>query len=81
MELVLGEGGFVLAPPEYVAALAAPVPEHGILFVADEIQTGFGPHRAPVRHASTTVSSPTSSPSPSRWAAGCRSPPSPAAPR
>jgi 4-aminobutyrate aminotransferase / (S)-3-amino-2-methylpropionate transaminase / 5-aminovalerate transaminase len=42
MELELGEGGFVPAPPEYVHALAAFAREHGILFIADEIQTGFG---------------------------------------
>ena len=42
MELELGEGGFVPAPADYVEALAAFAREHGILFVADEIQTGFG---------------------------------------
>jgi 4-aminobutyrate aminotransferase / (S)-3-amino-2-methylpropionate transaminase / 5-aminovalerate transaminase len=42
MELELGEGGFVPAPVEYVRALAAFARKHGILFVADEIQTGFG---------------------------------------
>jgi 4-aminobutyrate aminotransferase/(S)-3-amino-2-methylpropionate transaminase len=42
MELELGEGGFVPAPREYVATLAAFAQDHGILFVADEIQTGFG---------------------------------------
>jgi 4-aminobutyrate aminotransferase / (S)-3-amino-2-methylpropionate transaminase / 5-aminovalerate transaminase len=42
MELELGEGGFVPAPPEYVRALADFARQHGILFVADEIQTGFG---------------------------------------
>ena len=42
LELELGEGGFVAAPVEYVEALAAFAKEHGILFVADEIQTGFG---------------------------------------
>jgi 4-aminobutyrate aminotransferase/(S)-3-amino-2-methylpropionate transaminase len=42
MELELGEGGFVPAPVEYVRALAAFARTHGILFVADEIQTGFG---------------------------------------
>lgn len=42
MELELGEGGFVPAPAEYVQALAAFARGHGILFVADEIQTGFG---------------------------------------
>jgi 4-aminobutyrate aminotransferase / (S)-3-amino-2-methylpropionate transaminase / 5-aminovalerate transaminase len=42
MELELGEGGFVPAPVEYVQALAAFAKQHGILFIADEIQTGFG---------------------------------------
>jgi 4-aminobutyrate aminotransferase/(S)-3-amino-2-methylpropionate transaminase len=42
MELELGEGGFVPAPMEYVQALAAFTRQHGILFIADEIQTGFG---------------------------------------
>jgi 4-aminobutyrate aminotransferase / (S)-3-amino-2-methylpropionate transaminase / 5-aminovalerate transaminase len=42
MELELGEGGFVPAPPEYVQALAGFARDHGILFIADEIQTGFG---------------------------------------
>jgi 4-aminobutyrate aminotransferase / (S)-3-amino-2-methylpropionate transaminase / 5-aminovalerate transaminase len=42
MELELGEGGFVPAPPEFVAMLATFARDHGILFIADEIQTGFG---------------------------------------
>jgi 4-aminobutyrate aminotransferase/(S)-3-amino-2-methylpropionate transaminase len=42
MELELGEGGFVPAPVEYVRMLAAFAKQHGILFIADEIQTGFG---------------------------------------
>ena len=42
IELQLGEGGFVPAPREYVAALAAFAREHGILLITDEIQTGFG---------------------------------------
>jgi 4-aminobutyrate aminotransferase/(S)-3-amino-2-methylpropionate transaminase len=42
MELELGEGGFVPAPQEYVTELAAFTRDHGILFIADEIQTGFG---------------------------------------
>lgn len=42
MELVLGEGGFVVAPPAYVRVLVELCRKHGILFVADEIQTGFG---------------------------------------
>jgi 4-aminobutyrate aminotransferase / (S)-3-amino-2-methylpropionate transaminase / 5-aminovalerate transaminase len=42
MELELGEGGFVPAPREYVRELAQFARDHGILFIADEIQTGFG---------------------------------------
>ena len=42
MELELGEGGFVPAPAEYVHMLAGFAKQHGILFIADEIQTGFG---------------------------------------
>jgi 4-aminobutyrate aminotransferase/(S)-3-amino-2-methylpropionate transaminase len=42
MELVTGEGGFIVAPKAYVQALAKFCKENGILFVADEIQTGFG---------------------------------------
>ena len=42
MELELGEGGFVPAPKEYVTTLATFARDHGILFIADEIQTGFG---------------------------------------
>ncbi|MEK7745551.1 MAG: aminotransferase class III-fold pyridoxal phosphate-dependent enzyme, partial [Elusimicrobiota bacterium] len=38
----LGEGGFVPAPPEAVRAIAEFARQHGILLVADEIQTGFG---------------------------------------
>jgi 4-aminobutyrate aminotransferase/(S)-3-amino-2-methylpropionate transaminase len=42
MELELGEGGFVPAPKDYVSTLAHFARDHGILFIADEIQTGFG---------------------------------------
>jgi len=42
LELELGEGGFVPAPAEFVTALAGFAREHGILLIADEIQTGFG---------------------------------------
>jgi 4-aminobutyrate aminotransferase / (S)-3-amino-2-methylpropionate transaminase / 5-aminovalerate transaminase len=38
----LGEGGFVPAPPEYVEGLRRICDEHGIVLVADEVQTGFG---------------------------------------
>ncbi len=42
LELVLGEGGFVVAPRPYVDGLARFCRENGILLVIDEVQTGFG---------------------------------------
>src|SRR6059036_3088318 len=41
-EPVLGEGGFVVPPPEYFRVLLEVCRKHDILFIADEIQTGFG---------------------------------------
>jgi 4-aminobutyrate aminotransferase/(S)-3-amino-2-methylpropionate transaminase len=41
-EPVLGEGGFVVAPPEFVRGLRDICDRHGIVLVADEVQTGFG---------------------------------------
>jgi 4-aminobutyrate aminotransferase/(S)-3-amino-2-methylpropionate transaminase len=41
-EPVLGEGGFVAPPPEWFAEIAAICKKHGILVIADEVQTGFG---------------------------------------
>ncbi|GAB7546668.1 4-aminobutyrate--2-oxoglutarate transaminase [Cupriavidus sp. 8B] len=41
-EPVQGEGGFNVAPAEFVRALRGICDEHGILLVADEVQTGFG---------------------------------------
>jgi 4-aminobutyrate aminotransferase len=42
IEPVLGEGGYVPAPGSFLRGLADLCAEHGILFVADEVQTGFG---------------------------------------
>ena len=42
LELVQGEGGFVVAPKEYVKGLHKICRKHGILLIADEVQTGFG---------------------------------------
>lgn len=41
VEPQIGEGGFIPAPPEFLQALRALADEHGIILVADEIQTGF----------------------------------------
>ena len=42
VEPVQGEGGFYAAPVEFMQALRAICDEHGIIFICDEIQTGFG---------------------------------------
>jgi 4-aminobutyrate aminotransferase/(S)-3-amino-2-methylpropionate transaminase len=39
---VLGEGGFYIAPPELLRKLRGVCDQHGIVLIADEIQTGFG---------------------------------------
>jgi 4-aminobutyrate aminotransferase-like enzyme len=41
IEPVLGEGGYIAAPPAFLRGLHDICREHGILFVADEVQTGF----------------------------------------
>jgi 4-aminobutyrate aminotransferase / (S)-3-amino-2-methylpropionate transaminase / 5-aminovalerate transaminase len=41
-EPVLGEGGFVAPPQDYFKTLVEICHQHGVLFIADEIQTGFG---------------------------------------
>ncbi|OYO28008.1 4-aminobutyrate--2-oxoglutarate transaminase [Janthinobacterium sp. PC23-8] len=41
IEPVQGEGGFYIAPPEFMRALRALCDSHGIVLIADEIQTGF----------------------------------------
>lgn len=42
IEPVLGEGGFIAAPAEFLRALRALCDEYGMLLIADEIQSGFG---------------------------------------
>jgi len=42
LEPVQGEGGFHMAPPELMEGLRRLCDQHGIILVADEVQTGFG---------------------------------------
>jgi 4-aminobutyrate aminotransferase/(S)-3-amino-2-methylpropionate transaminase len=42
IEPVQGEGGFVVAPKEFIAGVRRICDEHGIVMVVDEVQTGFG---------------------------------------
>ncbi|ODT51733.1 MAG: 4-aminobutyrate transaminase [Methylobacterium sp. SCN 67-24] len=41
IEPIQGEGGFYEAPRAFMAALRALADQHGILLIADEVQTGF----------------------------------------
>lgn len=42
IEPVQGEGGFYVAPAEFISGLKALADRHGILLIADEVQTGAG---------------------------------------
>jgi len=42
VEPVQGEGGFVVAPQEFMTGLRRICDTHGIVLIADEVQTGFG---------------------------------------
>jgi 4-aminobutyrate aminotransferase len=42
VEPVLGEGGYVVPTPGFLAGLRRICDEHGILLIADEVQSGFG---------------------------------------
>jgi len=41
-EPVLGEGGIIVPPRNYFKEVKKILDEHGILFIADEVQSGFG---------------------------------------
>ena len=41
-EPVLGEGGFVVPPKDFFRVLMEICHKHGVLFIADEVQSGFG---------------------------------------
>lgn len=42
VEPVLGEGGYVPAPPEFLQGLREVCDKHGIMLIVDEVQCGFG---------------------------------------
>ncbi len=42
LEPVLGEGGYIPAPAAFIHGLVERCRQHGILFIADEVQSGFG---------------------------------------
>src|SRR3954449_10931332 len=41
IEPIQGEGGFIVPAPGFLAAISAWCTEHGIVFIADEVQSGF----------------------------------------
>ena len=41
IEPIQGEGGFIVPPPGWLARVASWCHDHGIVFIADEVQTGF----------------------------------------
>jgi 4-aminobutyrate aminotransferase len=42
VEPVLGEGGYLVPPPGFLPRLREITRQHGIVLIADEVQTGFG---------------------------------------
>jgi 4-aminobutyrate aminotransferase len=42
LEPVIGEGGYIPAPPAFIQGIAERCRRHGIMFIADEVQSGFG---------------------------------------
>ena len=42
LEPVLGEGGYIPAPARFIQGVVEICRQHGILFIADEVQSGFG---------------------------------------
>jgi 4-aminobutyrate aminotransferase len=42
IEPVLGEGGYVPAPPAFLQGLRTICDKHGLLLIIDEVQSGFG---------------------------------------
>lgn len=42
VETVLGEGGYVPTPPEFLKGLREVCDKHGILLIIDEVQCGYG---------------------------------------
>ena len=53
VEPVQGEGGFYVAPPEFITGLKALADRYGILLIADEVQTGAGSSCCPAAPTAT----------------------------
>ncbi len=42
VEPIQGEGGYIVPPPEFIQGLSKIAAKHGMLLIADEVQSGFG---------------------------------------
>jgi 4-aminobutyrate aminotransferase-like enzyme len=42
LEPVMGEGGYIPAHPDFIHGIVERCRQHGIMFIADEVQSGFG---------------------------------------
>ena len=49
-EPVMGEGGIIVPPLNYFKEVKKVLDRHGILFIADEVQSGFATYRKDVCH-------------------------------
>jgi 4-aminobutyrate aminotransferase len=72
VEPIQGEGGYVVAPTIFLQEIRRICDRHGILLIADEVQSGAAA-QASGGPSSTPASSPTSSPSPRASPQACRS--------
>ena len=73
VEPIQGEGGYVVPEDDFLPRLRELCDRHGILLIADEVQSGAGPHRARCGRSSTGTSSPTSCSRRRASGPGCRS--------
>jgi len=55
VEPVIGEGGYIVPPPTFLPRLRQITRDHGMLLVADEVQTGFGRTGAMFAHEHSPV--------------------------
>ena len=80
IEPIQGEGGFIVPAPGFLPAVAEWCRDAGVLFVADEIQTGFCRTGDWFACDARRRWCPTWSPRPRPWPVGCRWPRSPGGP-